>query len=170
IVVRDNLGNETRVPAAGISAIVFRGTGLNDSIDFSGLTLPIPVDARGGLGNDTLTGGAGNDLIRGGPGADVLSGRGGDDALYGDGGADTLAGDDGRDILIGGPDADLLRGGAGADTYLYGTTAGERGGLWGRDQVQEDAQITSVTDNGAGLIRVTAPGPGLAKRCLCALD
>src|SRR5262249_12343085 len=87
--------------------------------------------------------------------------RGGDDALYGDGGTDTLAGGDGADFLVG-VGGDVLRGGAGPDSYLYGTTAEERANGWGQDQVEGSGQIQNVTDNGSGLVRVTAPGHGLA--------
>ena len=160
IIISDGKGNDTTIDSAGVDSIVFRGSNENDSIDFSGLALDIPVDARGGIGNDTIKGGAGNDLILGETGHDLLYGGPGDDALYGGQGEDHLYGNDGRDLLTGGRDNDVLEGGADADTYVYGATRDELYG-WGEDSVIENVQITGVVDNGSGLVRVTAPGHGL---------
>jgi VCBS repeat-containing protein len=163
IIVRDGLGNHTSVDATGIAGIVFRGSDADDSIDFSGLTLPIPVDAWGGYGNDTIIGGGGNDLIRGGPGSDSITGGSGDNALYGGGGNDVLSGGSagGANFFVG-TGNDVLVGGTGPNDYLYGTTADERRNGWGQDIIKQSNQIQNVTDNGSGLVRVTAAGNGLA--------
>jgi Ca2+-binding RTX toxin-like protein len=141
----------------GLSAIVFRGTNSNDSIDFSGLTLDIPVDARGGLGNDTITGGAGNDVILGESGADILSGMGGADMLNGGDGDDQLYGGSDIDLLIGGEGADRLAGGGGADQFVYGT-----GRNFDHDTVIEVPQLTAVAKAaGSDQIQFNSPGHAL---------
>jgi Ca2+-binding RTX toxin-like protein len=80
-----------------VSSITFRGGDGNDSFRN---TSSIPVNARGGLGDDTLSGGTGNDTLRGDEGQDSLIGGPGDDGLFGGAFGDTLAGG-GDDLLVG---------------------------------------------------------------------
>ncbi len=161
IIISDGSRSTTIANAASqVDSIMFRGTNADDSIDFSGLALPISVDARGGIGNDRIIGGDGNDLILGGSGRDEIEGEDGDDALYGDEGEDDIQGDAGDDILIGGRDNDTLAGGAGADLYRYGTTRSERGG-WGQDTVNEDLQISNVSAGTDNVIRISSASHGL---------
>lgn len=162
ITIRDGVGNKTLIDTAvnPVDSIVFRGGSANDEIDFSGLMLPIPVDARGGLGRDDIRGGSGNDLILGGGGNDTIEGGPGDDALYGDAGNDIINAGLGNDILVGGPDVDTLRGGAGADAYPYGTTRKDRN-VFGADTILEDSQVTNVGPDAGGEIRISSIGHGL---------
>ena len=115
----------------------------NDAI-FNGTTLPML--ARGGSGNDTITGGTsndtlrgnggddsifggdgddsiiadvGNDSLRGGEGNDTINGDNGDDTIRGERGTDRLNGGDGLDLILGGPFNDDIYGGSGNDR-LYG--------------------------------------------------
>lgn len=56
-----------------------------------------PLNAWGGMGDDSLQGGGGNDALDGGPGDDLLDGGPGDDMIEGGPGANTIldsAGDD----------------------------------------------------------------------------
>ena len=100
----------------------------------------IPINAKGGSGNDNLStagtgvvqfdGGSGNDVLVGGPGADRLTGGSGNDYLDGRAGRDTLNGGVGDDVVFGtitdlaGGRAD---GGTGTDTFeLRGTSGDDR--------------------------------------------
>lgn len=78
----------------------------------------------GGPGDDAILGGAGNDLLDGETGGDLLEGGTGGDRLLGQEGADILDGQqDSSDILVGGDGPDLLRGGAGNDDLKGGDGA-----------------------------------------------
>jgi Ca2+-binding RTX toxin-like protein len=90
-----------------VSSITFRGGDGNDSFRN---TSSIPVNARGGLGDDTLSGGAGNDTLRGDEGQDSLIGGPGDDNLFGGAFGDTLAGGGGDDLLVGDFVEDIIGG------------------------------------------------------------
>lgn len=74
--------------------------------------LNIPVEARGGAGNDTLVAGGGPAVFHGGDGDDQLTGSNFADELYGGPGNDYLVGKDGNDLLVGflvdGDDAFLI--------------------------------------------------------------
>ncbi len=109
--------------------------------DLIGLwSLQIPVELRGGEGDDALAGGRGPDQVWGGRGVDSirghagedrLSGEEGDDFADGDAGADTVLGGEGDDILDGrAGDGDVLSGGGGRD-LIYGGS--------GRDELEGGA-------------------------------
>ena len=104
----------------------------NDTFGFmSEYTLGVPIEVRGGAGDDTLygasglsarevlDGGDGKDRIDGFGGDDTVRGGAGDDDLEGNGGADEVLGGDGNDTLAGddqaAPGADLIDGGNGSD-------------------------------------------------------
>lgn len=100
-------------PFESVTSMSFLGKGGRDY--FENRT-PIPVDAMGGPGSDTLIGGSGNDTLNGNTGSDLLFGNEGDDVLSGDGGiGDTLEGGSGNDRLFGEIGSDTLRGGDGSD-------------------------------------------------------
>jgi Ca2+-binding RTX toxin-like protein len=77
----------------------------NDTISTSA---PIPLEAHGGAGNDTITGGSGNDVLLGDSGNDIFNGGAGHDVLVGGSGADRLTGSSGHDILIAGEVVDAV--------------------------------------------------------------
>ena len=73
---------------------------LGDGDDRAEVTAPIPVELRGGEGNDELTGGEANDRLDGGPGDDRLTGGPGNDRLNGDRGGDHADGGAGDDAIL----------------------------------------------------------------------
>jgi Ca2+-binding RTX toxin-like protein len=94
--------NSIEAWSGGGGAVV--GTGLDNVLDFSGLTSKIGMSyIDGGKGNDTITGTSMNDELRGGDGLDLLNGGGGNDLLNGGNGADTFVfnGDFGVDRIVG---------------------------------------------------------------------
>jgi len=116
--------------------IVVNGMAGNDSIQ-GGSDVALPMEIRGGFGNDYLVGGIGNDFITGGTGAagenggvDTLDGDAGDDLLfssdfgramlYGYAGNDTLTGGALNDTLWGEAGDDLLQGNDGNDSLSGG--------------------------------------------------
>jgi hypothetical protein len=89
------------------------------AIDSTPGQFSVPVDLRGGAGNDSLAGGAGidlifgqagNDLVSGGAGNDLLDGGDGDDVVNGGDGDDIASGGNGRDTVSGNNDDDLVSG------------------------------------------------------------
>lgn len=106
--------------------------------DVTAVTADVPLDLRGGDGDDVLTGAGQDDRLDGGAGDDVL-----------DGGAS------GDDTLIGGPGADALRGGAGADRFSCGGT-GDTFDATPQDTVDADCLPAPAPP---GPVVVTVPGP-----------
>lgn len=106
------------------------GAGL-DTLDFTGVTASVAIDAvagtaaAAGFGTDSISniesfiGGDGGDTIAGGAGAETLRGGAGNDILSGGGAADMLFGGDGDDTLNGGAGNDSLSGGEGIDAVDY---------------------------------------------------
>ena len=90
----------TDFAAKGIEAIVFDGGAQNDTL-YVDATVPLPVIAVGGGGDDVLTSGDEADQLFGGEGADTLTGGLGNDALSGGPGDDTyvFAGPWGADTI-----------------------------------------------------------------------
>ena len=111
----------------GLRKIVFYG---GDGNDWFKNDTAVPVEAWGGLGDDTLVGGSGNDWLEGQAGNDTLFGGAGNDRLYGWTGDDNLNGGDGDDYIHGWEGADIIFGGNGNDSLW--------GGL-GNDQICGDA-------------------------------
>ena len=66
-------------PLASVRRVYFNGSGDRDTLDASGLDLPVILLGRGG--DDELLGGRGNDVLVGGRGSDQMGGGGGDDIL-----------------------------------------------------------------------------------------
>ena len=100
-------------PLESVTSLLFLGKG---GLDYFENRTPIPADAMGGPGADTLIGGSGNDTLNGNTGSDLLIGNDGDDVLSGDSGiGDTLEGGSGNDQIFGGLGSDTIRGGDGAD-------------------------------------------------------
>ena len=110
------------------------------TIDASGSTADVDVDAFvmdgastliGGSGNDqfqgssaadSILGGSGSDSITGANGNDFLDGGDGNDTITGGTGADTILGGSGDDLITGGSGNDSLDGGAGNDTFVINAT------------------------------------------------
>ncbi len=82
---------------------------------FDGSNSPIPIEAYGTDGDDTLIGSSHNDTLGGGEGVDSVDGGIGHDSLLGGRGNDTLVGGDGKDTISGSYDNDSILGGSGAD-------------------------------------------------------
>ncbi|MBU1213177.1 MAG: VCBS domain-containing protein [Alphaproteobacteria bacterium] len=97
------------------------GTGLADTLDFSGLATATNVGTIDGQGgDDTIVGTSEDDVILGGIGADNIDGGAGSDTITGGSGIDIIVGGDGEDtIVFQGADAlnDVIDAGVGnADT------------------------------------------------------
>ena len=134
---------------SGAAALYVATGGGNDTIDASGVNLPLTAYA--GSGSDTIIGSAGNDEIYGGSGADTIYGGTGnnwiqagsgnatiyggpeDDWLYGGSGTDKITGGSGTEVIHGGSGTDTLIGGSGLDdiyggsgtNFIYGNGAND---------------------------------------------
>lgn len=126
----------------------FRGGAGNDTINGSDLA---DVRLQGGSGSDKITADGGNDLVvvgddNGGTavdGDDTISGDSGNDTIDGEGGDDpSLSGSTGDDRISGGPGNDVITGGDGNDSELRGVAGNDT--IQGNDG--ED-RIDGGTDN-----------------------
>ena len=100
--------NYLKCPTASVASWRLALSGGNDFLaveESHGTAFPVPVNAVGGAGDDSLRSGAPADSLAGGPGEDTLTGMGGDD------------------LLQGGLDADVLHGWTGTDTTSYADRA-----------------------------------------------
>jgi hypothetical protein len=104
-------------PASLISAIQIDAGAGSDSVIAS---VPVPIQASMGAGNDSFQGGSEVDTVRGGPGSDKASLGAGDDTASMGGGTDKAYGGPGNDTLKGGAAGDKLSGQGGADWLLGG--------------------------------------------------
>jgi Ca2+-binding RTX toxin-like protein len=131
--------------ATQVSEIRILLLGGDDRVDAQELSLTpdlrrgVPIDARGGTGDDTLTGGAATNRLAGAAGNDELRGGPNHDSLDGGDGNDLLVGGDGQDQLDAGPDNDTVFGGAGADLAI---------GRSGSDFVDAGSDNDTVKGNG----------------------
>jgi hypothetical protein len=107
----------------------------DQSDSFRPFDVAIPIQVRGGDGDDLLFGGGGDDQLDGGLGEDTLYGMGGSDSLSGSDGLDYLNGGDGNDQIDGGAANDVLNGGAGDDTLLGGDGDDDLSGAEGADRL-----------------------------------
>jgi Ca2+-binding RTX toxin-like protein len=94
-------------PDAGITAVVVDLTGGDDTLTPDS-SVTIPVQADGGLGDDTLRGGGAADELDGGAGRDLLAGGNGADQLLGAADNDAFGVEDGGDVVSGGTGWDTL--------------------------------------------------------------
>lgn len=151
-------GNFADCPAAGITAVVVRTAGGDDTVQVDSFPSNRRLTVYLGDGRDSYTGGRTiRDIVRGGAGNDSIDGRGGNDALYGDGGSDRIDGDGGNDTISGGFGADklfgrtgndVISGGAGND-QLEGNPGGDRlNGGPGADHLSGGLGADNI--NGAG--------------------
>ena len=140
------VGDDSLTINAGVQVPVEIRGGVGDDELFAGSG---PAVFFGDAGNDRLVGGSHDDQLDGGLGQDNLVGQAGndqlrggedDDLLEGGEGNDTLQGDAGVDVLMGGRGSDRLEGGEGNDT-LQGES--------GSDQLFGDAG-NDVLDGGDG--------------------
>ena len=133
-------------PLESVRSLLFLGKG---GLDYFENRTPIPADAMGGPGADTLIGGSGNDTLNGNTGSDLLIGNDGDDVLSGDSGIgddldggvgdDSVSGGDGNDTIVGGGDRDVLDGGNGDDLIRSMATS-----------QQEVVRVTTLAPDGPG--------------------
>ncbi|MBP0483557.1 Hint domain-containing protein [Sagittula salina] len=150
-VILDGFGGDTITGGEGVG-----GTQDRDTLDLSGVTVPLTVTYTGPEsgtitdGTSTLTFSDIERLIlpdtadrvdgRADSAGLVVDGQGGDDTLTGGSGADSLSGGDGADVLTGGAGQDTLEGGADADFFaLTGVGPGDR--------IVGGEATTSGTDN-----------------------
>ena len=83
-----------------MTRIVVDGGAGNDTIDASGVTVPVVI--LGGDGDDLINGGNGNDILLGGAGNDNISGSHGNDLIGGGKGRDALFSHFGNDLVLAG--------------------------------------------------------------------
>lgn len=105
-----------------------------NALQYRGDTRSLIENAKGGLGNDTITGNIANNTLYGNGGNDSINGGAGVDTIYGGDGNDTADGGDGNDLIYLGNGDDYLNvlslgndifyGGLGND-YIYGYTGNE---------------------------------------------
>lgn len=125
--------------SAGLTQVVVRAQGGDDTVSLIGLGLPTTV--FGGDGNDTLIGSIGNDRLFGENGNDRLTGNAGNDLLYGGNGNDILDAGIGNDSLAGDYGDDWLSGGSGDDQIYGGGGRDTLNGGDGVDRYQDDYTI-----------------------------
>lgn len=150
IVVDGGEGNDTISIASDLTLPVeIRGGAGNDTLEAGGG----PATLLGGAGDDTLKatthgalldGGVGHDTLRGGGLGDTLQGGSGADTLFGAGGADQLDGGDGDDILHGDDGNDTLVGGQGRDTLHGGKHDDSLDGGDDHDELHGDAGMDTL--------------------------
>ncbi|NVJ98615.1 MAG: M10 family metallopeptidase C-terminal domain-containing protein [Alphaproteobacteria bacterium] len=137
-------------------------------------------NAKGSIGDDTLTGNdadnvltgfAGNDLFFGGLGNDTVwagAGDAGNDSLFGGAGSDILAGGAGGDLIVGQTGNDTGFGGSGDDTMVGGdwvdnapTTSESTGNsMWAGDGDDLVYGANGIDNLGGGLGNDTIDGAG----------
>jgi Ca2+-binding RTX toxin-like protein len=162
-----NLGTNALVLSGsnGLTTTTTTGVITAGSINASGMTGALTMNAAaasgvttitGGSSGDTLLGdasatidgGAGNDSITGGTGNDNLQGGLGDDTITTNTGTDNVSGGDGADTLIFGDNLsslDTVSGGADADTIsLTNTSLGTLAGLTISEANTFNTNFTSV--------------------------
>jgi Ca2+-binding RTX toxin-like protein len=109
--------------ASQVTKITFDGNEGDDRFEVIQGTgtrrLNLPVEATGGVGNDTLISTGGDDKLDGGAGNDELTSGDGKDTLVGGAGKDVLDAGAGDDKMDGGANADRMDGGDGVDTVDY---------------------------------------------------
>ena len=113
----------------GVTTIVGDMGAGNDLVQIAS-SVTIPVDLRGGLGDDTFKLGSGAATIHGDDGNDIIEGKAVKSSLvaWGDAGDDTITASAGADELHGGAGKDSITSGSGddraygddGDDYLYG--------------------------------------------------
>src|SRR5688500_2418993 len=96
--VEVRLGNKRLGSFSGMTRIVVDGGAGNDTIDASGVTVPVVI--LGGDGDDLINGGDGNDILLGGAGNDNISGSYGNDLIGGGKGRDALFSHFGNDLVL----------------------------------------------------------------------
>jgi Ca2+-binding RTX toxin-like protein len=137
-------------PFTGVTSIIIQGGAGADSINIES-TVPadISVDARGGIGNDTIVAGGGHGILRGGDGKDNLTANSVQYLLLGGAKADSLSADGGaNDILHGGGGADTIHVSGGGFNVVDGGPGGNTIDIQGgTDTVISGSGHDSVTAN-----------------------
>ncbi len=126
----------------GTGLNVVMGTGADNALNFSAVTLVNIARIDAGSGNDQVTGTSGDDTIIGGAGYDTLRGGGGDDVFVVEGTGQ------GEDQIFGDAGFDTIRGGAGDDTIRL-TALGLGHSL---EQIDGGAGLNIVAGTAAGNI------------------
>lgn len=127
---------------SAVKRVVVSAGGGDDAVYAS--EAAVPLDLRGGDGNDYLVGGPATDRLDGGPGDDTLDGGGGNDLLDGGTGRDRLYGQHGADRLLGGDGYDQLFGGDGDDWLDGGAGGDDLSGGAGTDTLDYSARTAAV--------------------------
>src|SRR5918994_7365147 len=143
-----------------LMAALLGGEG-NDTLTVSTSTPAVaPVEARGEVGNDTITAGRGDVLLYGGPGEDLLTaGTQGVSLMHGDAGNDRLIGSVGREVLVGDAGADTIAAAAG-DDQIFGDDFGAFGPFDpGPDNIDAGPGTDNVDAGGGNDIVMGGPGP-----------
>lgn len=133
----------------------------NDTLTVSTSTPAVaPVEARGEVGNDTITAGRGDVLLYGGPGEDLLTaGTQGVSLMHGDAGNDRLIGSAGREVLVGDAGADTIAAAEG-DDQIFGDDFGAFGPFDpGPDNIDAGPGTDNVDAGGGNDIVMGGPGP-----------
>ena len=112
----------------GVPSLYVSTGGGNDTIDASGVDMPLTAYAGSGVntiigsaGNDEIYGGSGADTIYGGTGNNWIQAGSGNATIYGGPEDDWLFGGSGTDKIIGGSGTEVIHGGSGTDTLIGGS-------------------------------------------------
>ena len=177
-IVVTGYGTTRHYPSLGITKILAVGREGADLFDLSNMNFDIPVDMKGGAGDDTILGGLGNDTIEGNGGDDadtyVFLPRWGRDTLTETGtdidvldfsdvfqnltftlGPGTVVSDGVNTLTSTGFGVEDLLGGGGNDTYVIHQVGAERVTMNGGDGSDDYTVFTTVT----GEVTVRDNGP-----------
>ena len=134
----------SQVILPGINKIVVDGSYGNDSL-LADNTVTVPMQIKGGAGNDLISGGMGDDEIYGGAnvlqsvyesGYDIITGRGGNDTIcspkYG---SASINANEGNDTVTGGTGNDYIDAGTGDDNVDAGMGQDTVHGRDGKDKI-----------------------------------
>ena len=140
--------------------------GGNDTIDASGVNLPLTAYA--GSGTDTIIGSAGNtmkstagrapDTIYGGTGNNWIQAGSGNATIYGGPEDDWLYGGSGTDKIIGGSGTKVIHGGSGTDTLIGGSGLDDIYGGSGTNFIYGNG-VNDILDGGSSGQNFIQPNP-----------
>lgn len=163
--------NASSYVCTGVNKIVVVGSTAADEV--LALSSPVPMEVRGGAGDDDIATGDSDDLVFGDAGEDVIGAYGGNDTvdggagddwqIRGDAGNDTVRGGSGNDHVMGNEGDDDVSGGDGHDdvdgdsgsNYWYDTDGNDTlRGDGGNDELGPQGG-TDVVHGGTGIDTVS---------------